>query len=145
MAQSVTTVVKAVEDVYAKAPPLPKGARDFLYSVTPWISLIFGILTVLGSLSAFGLSAVFSPFASMGGGAGFAAGLMIASALGIIQGVLMVAAFPGLRKGALKGWTLLFWAEVLGIVASAVLISVTGAVGGLIVLYLLFQIKSYYK
>ena len=135
MAQSVTSVVKAVEDVYAKAPALPKGARDFLYSVTPWIALIFGILTVLGSLSAFGLSAVFSPFAQYAGGTGFAAGLMIASVLGIVQGVLMVASFPGLRKGQLRGWSLLFWAEVIGIVSSAVLISVAGVLGGQTFLY----------
>lgn len=145
MAQSADSIVKAAEGVYAKAPALPKGARDFLFSVVPWIALIFGILTILGSLSAFGLSAVFSPFAQVGGGTGFAAGLMIASALGIVQGVLMVAAFPGLRKAQIRGWSLLFWAEVLGIVSSVVLISVAGAIGGLIVLYLLFQIKSYYK
>lgn len=145
MASQVDSVVKTVEGVYAKAPALPKGARDFLFAVTPWIALIFGILTILGSLSAFGLSAVFSPFASYSSGVGFAAGLMIASALGIVQGVLMVASFPGLRKAQLRGWNLLFWAEVLGIVSSVVLVSVAGVIGGLIVLYLLFQIKSYYK
>ncbi len=140
-----TNIIKSVEDVYAKAPALPKGARDFLYSATPWVSLILGILTVLGSLSAFGLSAVFSPFAALGGGSGFAAGLLIASAIGIAEGVLMVVAFPSLRKGVLRGWNLLFWAEVLGIAGSVALFSVAGVIGGLIVLYLLFQIKPYYK
>ena len=146
MAQTNSTaIVKTVEDVYAKLPALPKGGRDFLYTVAPWVALIFGILSVLGSLSAFGLSAVFSPFAAMGGSTGFAAQLLIASALGVVEGVLMVVSFPSLRKGVMKGWTLLFWAEVLGIVGSVVLVSVGGVIGGLIGLYLLFQIKSYYK
>src|SRR6185295_11317489 len=104
MAQASTKeVIKTVEDLYAKVPSLPTNARDFLYKVTPWVTLIVGILAILGSVSAFGLSAVFSPFAAMGGSAGFAAGLMIAAALGIVEGVLMLVAFPSLRKGEMKG------------------------------------------
>ncbi|EKD86011.1 MAG: hypothetical protein ACD_37C00530G0001, partial [uncultured bacterium] len=140
-------VVKTLESYYSKAPSLPVGAREFIVSITPWLSLIFGVLIVLASLSAFGLSAVFSPFATVAGGAGYATGLMVAAVLGIAQGVLMVVAFPSLKKRVTRGWMLIFWVEVIALVGSFVTLNVSSVVMGVIVaviaFYFLFQIKPY--
>ena len=138
-------VINSMGDMYAKVPSLPKGATDFLVVIVPWISLVFGALMILGSLSAFGLTAVFSPFSAMSQGAGFAASLMIIAVVGIAQGVLMLVAFPSLRKNKEKGWNLLFWSEILGLVSVIVGLSIGGVIGALIGFYFLFQIRSYYK
>lgn len=138
-------VVGYMEDAYAKLPSLPVGAKEFVVTITPWLSVIFGLLLVLASLSAFGVLAVFSPFATYAKGAGFAGALLLVAVLGIAQGVLMMVAFPPLRRKAMKGWTLLFWSEVVGLVGSVLSISVTGVIGALIAFYFLFQIKSYYR
>jgi len=145
MAKTSDQVVGYMEDVYAKLPSLPVGAKDFVVSIAPWLSIIFGILIVVASLSAFGLVAVFSPFATYSGGAGFAGALFLTAVLGIAEGGLMIFAFPSLRKQVMRGWTLLFWSEVLGAVSAVVSLSIGGVIGALIAFYFLFQIKSYYK
>lgn len=138
-------VVGYMEDAYAKLPSLPVGAREFLVTIVPWLSVIFGLLLVLASLSAFGVLAVFSPFGAYSNGAGFAGSLLLIAVLGIAQGVLMMVAFPALRRKAMRGWTLLFWSEVVGLVGSVISLSVAGVIGALIAFYFLFQIKSYYR
>lgn len=59
---------------------------------------------------------------------------------------LLLAAYPGLSKRSHKGWDLLFWSEIVGLVGAIVSTAiVTGVIGALIGLYLLYQVKSYYK
>jgi hypothetical protein len=138
-------LINSLADVYSKLPVLPKGAKDFIVVITPWISLIFGALIILASLSAFGLTAVVSPIAALSSGTNFAAALMLTAVLGIAEGVLMLVAFPPLRKGQSRGWVLLFWSEAVSLVSAVVGFSVTGVIGVLIGFYFLFQIRSYYK
>lgn len=143
--KNASSLVVSVEKAYAKLPPLPVGVKDFVVLVVPWLAIVFGVLGVLAALSAFGLSAVFSPFVAMGGGVGFATGLIAASIIGLIQSVLMVFAFPGLLKRKVNGWNLLFWSEVLAVLGAVISISLVGVVLALVWFYFLFQIKSYYK
>lgn len=136
---------KPLEDLFAKAPALPASARDFLVSLAPWISLIFGVLLVLVSLGGLGIGSFLAPFA-MYAGVGNAMFLMVASIIGLVQGVVMVLAFAPLKKRALAGWNWWFWAEVLSVVASVIRFDLVGAViGALIGFYILFQVKSSYK
>jgi hypothetical protein len=139
------TVVVSVENVYKKLPVLPKGVREFVVAVAPWLAIIFGILGILGSLAAFGISTVASPFIALGGGLGLATNLIIATLLGLVESVLMVIAFPSLLKRKVFGWSMLFWAEILAVVAGVVTLSVYSVIVALIWLYFVFQIKSYYK
>jgi hypothetical protein len=145
MAQKENTVVVSVENVYKKLPSLPKGVTDFIVAVTPWLAIIFGILGVLGSLAAFGLSTVASPFVAIGGGVGMATSLIIASIIGLIESVMMIVAFPSLLKKKMFGWMLLFWVEVLAVVVGLINLSLYSIIVALIWFYFVFQIKSYYK
>ncbi len=141
--------VHTMEQWFAKAPALPKNARDILVKVMPWIALIFGVLGILGAIGGMGLLAATSPLAVMGGadtvssyGTGF-----IASLIWLGSSVLLLAAYPGLKSHSYKGWKLLFWSEVLSLVGAIVSISsiLSGLIGALIGFYILFQIKSHYK
>ena len=146
--------VKPLEVQFAKLPSLPAGAREFMVTVAPWVALILGVLSLLGFVTALlGMGAVggLAPYAGMGYGYG---GLFwIPLIFGLIEGVLWVLAFQPLRKHSVRGWNLLFWVFVLGLVGSLLSAGFYFSTFGLlwaliwlaIELYLLFQIKPSYK
>ena|SRR6185437_13162610 len=146
MAKSTkTNYLDMMEEWFSKLPPLPKGGKEGIVTVTPWISLIFGILGILASLGGLGLLTAFSPLVLMGGGLNGAFGSILAALLGLIASILLLAAFPGTKSHKMKGWQMLFWSEGVNLIAAVVSVSITGIIVSLIVFYLLFQIKSYYK
>ena len=139
---------KILDNYYVKFPVLPKGADEFIVSVAPWLALVFGILAILGGISAFGFGSFLTPYAAMFGPGGYAA-FLLSSLVILAEGVLMLWAFSSLRKRALKGWNLMFWTLVLSILSSVVSLSVysivSSVIGALIGYYFLYQVKSYYK
>lgn len=138
-------LIEMVEKQYSKLPALPKNWTEVIVKITPWISLIFGILGVLTALAAFGIFTVAAPFMAMGSGVGVASGNIVASVLWFVSSALMLASFPGTRAAKMSGWRLLFYSEVANLASSAVIFSVSGVLGALIVFYILFQIKNHYK
>ena len=133
-------LISALDEVFQKLPRLPKSATDVLVNIAPWLALVFGILGVIGGLSAIGIS----PLALFGGvNASFV--VLATGVAAIVSSVLMLMAFPKLKKRAYKGWELLFWSEVISAISAVLSISVGSVFGVLIGFYLLFQIKSYYK
>ncbi|MFH1186570.1 MAG: hypothetical protein V1697_00150 [Candidatus Levyibacteriota bacterium] len=146
MAQSsLDSLTNSIEKMYAKFPPIPKAWRDVIVSIAPWLALIFGVLGVFGSLSAFGISTVLSPLVVLGGGIGTATSLIVVSVIGLVESILMLIAFPSLLKRIMLGWKYLFLAELLGIAASVINFTLAGVILGLVWLYFLFQIKPEYK
>lgn len=134
-----------LEEWFKKLPALPQNAVDVLYSIAPWIALVFGIIGVLGAISGFGALTFLAPFAAMGGASSYY-GMGIVSTVGwLISSVLMLLAFTGLKAGKIAGWNMLFWSEVVSVVASLVAFSLGSVVGAAIGFYLLFQIKPKYK
>ncbi len=140
---------KALDDSYAKLPALPKGATDFIVNIAPWLSLIFGVLSILVGVSAFGFLAVLSPFAAVAGAGAYAITGLLSSLVLLVEGVIMIVAFPSLKKRGQRGWNLLFWSLILSVVSSVLSLNVFGVVqsvvGALIGYYFLYQMKSYYK
>lgn len=134
-----------MEDWFMKLPALPKGGRDGLVTITPWICLIFGILGVLAGLAGFGILTAFSPFVAMGGGLMHAGGTLISAALGVVASVLLLMAFPGTKAQKMQGWKLLFWSEAANALGAIIALSLPGVIWSAVAFYLLFQIKSYYK
>lgn len=142
--QKNTDTMKQVEDMFMKLPPLPKSAKDLIVSITPWLSLIFGLIGVLGLISALGVFTGFAPM-MMWGYAGRSGFDMISIVISLIGSVLLLASFPGTKAQKLSGWKLLFYSEVVSTVASLIAFNLGSIVVALIAFYLLFQIKSYYK
>jgi hypothetical protein len=138
-------LIGMVEEWYAKLPPLPKKWTEVIVKITPWISLVFGILGVLTSLAAVGILTVLAPFVAVGAGVGAASNGLIGGVLALVSSALLLAAFPGTRAKKMSGWNFLFYSEVVSLVANIVAISLGGVVGSLIGFYILFQIKSHYK
>jgi hypothetical protein len=133
------------EYLVKKAPPLPESAKEFLVNFGPWISLVLGLMMLPVVLAALGIGAVLSPIAMMAGvrvGPGYWLGPIVA----IGQMGLQFAAIPGLLKRQLSGWKLAFYGTLVGGVYYLVGLNfISLIIGTGLGLYVLYQIKSYYK
>jgi hypothetical protein len=133
------------EYLVKKAPALPETVKEFIVKFGPWISLVIGIMLLPLILAALGLGALFSPVAMMAG-VRFGAGYMLSMLVAGVQMVLQFAAIPGLLKRQLAGWRLAFYGALVGGLYSVVSVNILGLVIGTgLSLYVLYQIKSYYK
>lgn len=143
-ASNANSIISTVEQWFKKLPNLPKNIQEFIVMVAPWAALIFGILGVIGGISALGLFSAYSPIVM--GMTYYNSGVgMVSLLLGLASSVLLLMAFPGLNKKKMGGWNWLFWSEVVSVISAIVIFSVGGIVFSLVGLYLVFQIKSYYK
>ncbi|PIQ72655.1 chromate transporter [Candidatus Roizmanbacteria bacterium CG_4_10_14_0_2_um_filter_36_35] len=129
-----------------KAPfQLPAGAKEVIVKYGPWITLILLILALPAILFTFGLGTLVAPFAFLGGmkaGVNFGIGMIFSAVVLVIEAI----AIPGLFKRAVSSWRLMYYAALLGGVESLISFNLRGLIIGTgISLYILFQIKSYYK
>ena len=126
-----------------KAPvQIPDNAKEWLVQYGPWIMIVVLVLTLPMLMLALGLGTVLVPF----GGVGYATGFGVV-ALGLIVEIgLTVVALPGLFARKMSGWTLLFYARLVSFVANVLAGAIVSAlVGGVISLYVLFQVRLLYK
>ncbi|KKQ23535.1 MAG: hypothetical protein US40_C0013G0020 [Candidatus Roizmanbacteria bacterium GW2011_GWC2_37_13] len=129
-----------------KAPfQLPSGAKEAIVKYGPWITLILLILALPALLFAFGLGTFLAPFAFLGGlqaGVSYGFGMVFSAVILVLEAL----AIPGLFKRKLSAWRLIYYGALLGGVQSVLSFNLGGLVIGTgISLYILFQIKSYYK
>jgi hypothetical protein len=126
-----------------KAPfPIPDQLKEILVRFGPWIALVLLILSLPVLLLAFGVGTLFLPFA----GGPYARTFGYPTILVLIEMGLLVAALPGLFARKMSGWTLLFYSQMVSILSSLLYGWVVNALlGGLISLYILFQIRSLYR
>ncbi|MFZ2255360.1 MAG: hypothetical protein WAW59_04900 [Patescibacteria group bacterium] len=72
--------------------------------------------------------------------------LIVAMIVLAVTTALYFMAFPKLQKNQKSGWDLLFWAELVSIVGAVLGGFAIGQIlGALIGLYLLFEIRTYFK
>lgn len=141
---SLDKYIDSVETYYDKLPSLPKGGRKFTVTVLPWIALIFGALGVLGAILGLGLSSYFPSYAIISGSNVIGASTT-SLILGLISSVFLLMAFPGLRKKKEKGWRFLYYSEVVILISSIVVFSVSEILVTLLGFYIIYQVRSYYK
>lgn len=137
-------LIAPMEEAFAKLPPLPKGVKDFIVTILPWLALIFGLLGVLVALAALGILTFLAPLAAIGN-VNQTTALTIGLILGMISSVVTLVSFPGLLSKKITGWNLIFLSVVVGVISSIEAIFIVGIIVSLIEFYILFQIKSYYK
>ena len=128
-----------------KAPSIPKEWKELIVKIAPWLSVIMVVVAVPAALAIFGLAAMFSPFAYMAG-VGYGTGFTFSWIFTLAIMVLEILAIPGLFKRTKSAWYLLFYATLLGAVQNLVIFNLGGLIiGTLLGLYILFQVKEYYK
>lgn len=134
------------EYLVKKAPfTIPDKWKEAIVKFAPWINLILMILALPALLALFGIGAFLAPSSYLGGlrtGMAYTLGLIVAS----IAIVLNALAIPGLFKRTRQGWMFVFYATLIGVVENAIHFNIGNLIiGSLLSLYMLFQVKSYYK
>jgi len=131
------------EYLVKKAPVLPKGGRDFIVQVAPYLALLSAILGIPALLAVLGLGAVMTPFAWV---AGARTGIFwFFWAVGLGQSVLSALAVKPLFAKQGHGWRLMYYSQLLSLVSVFRYVSLGGLAVTLISLYLLYQVKSAFK
>ncbi|HEX7017969.1 MAG TPA: hypothetical protein VF209_03625 [Patescibacteria group bacterium] len=141
-----------IEEPFKKLPHLPEGITNFFATIAPWLVGLGGLLNIVSGLSSIlnsgnmGMFGWVAPLVQVS-----PAYFVITGVLQIIVGVISLAAFNPLRERALRGWMLVFWTTMLGVVQSVVAIAfnfgnIVGVIiGTLIGFYILFEMKREYK
>ncbi len=152
-AKGVLSQLEAILDEYmvTKAPfALPQEVKEFIVKVSPYLVIIFAVMALPIIFAAFGLTAILSPFAMMGGyryGFGWGFGATIGLVFSVITFIIEIIAVPGLFKRTKGAWTLLFYASIVSLIGSIISLTgiVSGLIGAVIGWYILFQVKELYQ
>lgn len=121
---------------------LPDQLKEMIVRFGPWIAVVLLILSLPVLLFALGIGTLFLPFA----GWAYATGFGYLTLFTLVEIGLLVAALPGLFARKMSGWTLLFYSQLVSIVASLLGGWIVRAIiGALISLYILFQVRSLYR
>lgn len=156
-----------LNEVFAKqAPALPSNGKKALVQYLPWISLIFGVISLYtvyvvwhwAHLANNLINYANSISAAYGGPAVASNRLTLGVWLGLavlaVEALIYILAYPGLRDRKKSGWDLLFYALIINVVYGVVIMFTDyGGVGNLIWTiigsaigaYFLFQVRDSYK
>ena len=138
------------EYLVKKAPSIPKEWKEVIVKFGPYLTILGVVMGIPAILALLGAGTILAPLGFVGGmmtgrpflGAGFIINVLFLGVMIVLQGL----AIPGLFSRSKKAWTFLYWSALVGVVQNIVSFNVGGLViGGLISMYILFQVKEYYK
>ncbi len=140
-------IEEEIGKVYAKITfHLPTGLKEFIVKFGPWITLILMVIAIPAMLIALGLTAVFTPVAMMYGRVHSGGMYFITGAISLFALILEAMALPGLFKRQIGGWRLILYSILVSAVGSLIAMDFGSLIiGTLLSLYVLYEVKSYYK
>ena len=128
-----------------KAPQLPANIKESIVRFAPWITLVLILLSLPAVLVLFGMGRLLTTWSYIGGvqyGMSYTISLIILA----VSLVLEALAIKPLMTSSKRGWNLVFYSTLLGIVSNIIWFNPGNLIiGALVPLYILFQIRSYYK
>lgn len=143
---------------------LPKAVREWIVKASPWLALIGGILSLWAAWSFWQAGHYVNRLvdwantlsAAYGGTTVTHLGLMwyLSLVVLLVQALLLLLAFPGLRDRKKNGWNFIFYSSIVAVVLGVVQLFVSGygfgsllgsLIGAAISMFILFQVRSYYK
>lgn len=158
---------KKLDEVFVKNSPvqLPKGFKDWLVKYGPIIGLVFGIIGLFTALGLWKTAHTVNVLVDSVNelsrlyGTGETVDKLnlwfyLAFASILVQSIIAIVAYPGLKeRSKARGWNLLFYSQLIGIVCglfSSIYYGnlfnfVTYLIGVVIGLFFVFQIRSYYN
>lgn len=133
-----------------KAPAIPTAGKEALVKFAPYLAILGVILMIPTILAVLGLSAILAPIGLIGGamtGRPFLGlGYLINVVFSVAMLVLTVLSINPLFKRERKGWLYMFYAVLLGGVESLLSLNLVGLIINTgLSLYVLFQVREYYK
>jgi len=146
---SLSQLEKTFEEYFGKkAPALPQNIKEIIVKIAPYLSILSAILVVPSIFLLFGLGGLATTLAPLGGA--YAVTQLPTMWIGILilipAVILNVMAIPGLFERKILAWRYMYWAQLINAVSSLIQFNILGGVISLAIgLYLLFQVKSFYK
>lgn len=158
----------SLNEIFVKhAPDLPKGGKDFLVTILPWLTLIGGVLSALSVWWLYDwahtvnrvadyvneLSRTYGVDTTIGTSR-WSVGIWLALIVLVITALLYLMAFSPLRNKQKAGWNLLFYTLILNVIYGFVVMftdygNVGSFIGSLVGFtiggYLLFQVRNRYS
>lgn len=142
--------IKKIQDVcdlylVKKAPALPLNVKEFIVKYGPYIMIAMMVLSLPAIIALLGLGTLLAPVAALGGtkfNIMYVVSMVFTFAIFVMQGL----AISPLLKRSVKGWNILFYANLVSAVHSLINMDLVSLViGTLISMYFLFQVREYYK
>ncbi len=129
-----------------KAPSLPGNVKEGIVKYGPYLVLVGLLFSIPSVLALFGLGSMFNSIGLLSFSPKLSLAYQLSLAVMLVGLVLEVMALPGLFQKSKKSWNLMYYS----VLVYALHYIFTQNIGGLVIgtllsLYLLFQIKSFYK
>jgi len=159
MKESIKKLEDMIDGWLKPLPHLPADWRKWISENIWWITLVGVILDGFAALAIYQTASYVNQFSNLlsavgaANPSGWTFPMMVSIALFVLTAVIMAMAIAPLRVMNKKGWDLLFLATIVSVVASvfnygsgSIVMSVIGAaVGAVIGMYFLFEIRSHFK
>lgn len=144
--KKISHSVDIIGNFFDKFPALPKKWKENIVKIVPYFALIIGILGILYGLDGIRQLITSSPLSYIDGTSDYIVGL-IATIIYLLASIVLVMAYPPTKSKKYMGWNLLFWSEVFNLIGGILTFSsiVSLVIWALIVFYIIFQIRPYYK
>ena len=128
-----------------KAPfQSPAHIKEAIVKYVPWVNLVLLILLFPVILAVLGLGTLLVPVGFLGGiGAGF--GYTITIILSIVALILRILALKGLFARKRSGWVFTYYGNLTNVLLNIFSFSIFGLLFDALFLFILFQVRSYYK
>ncbi len=132
-------IEKPLGDFFAKLPKWPQSIIDFLVRYFPWILIIISVISGLFIVTSLGLVTFFSVASPIAG----AATMLILILYGI-QAVLGLLGGLRMLSGSKQGWDFALYSVLVAVIANIIEFSIGGLFGDFLMLWALFQLRSYF-
>jgi hypothetical protein len=137
---------KMLSDLFSKLPALPAKAKEVLVKLAPYFAIIGIVLSLPAILALLGLGALGGSLMAATGSWGYAGSGMLAIVFAVVSVVLLALSVKGLFARSASGWQYLYYNTLVGAAYSLIRVDIAGFVIGTgISLYILFQVRSYYR
>lgn len=164
MHEKVGGLEKWLDGIYAKAPALPVGAREWIAQNAYWLAAIGGVLGLWGAYSLWQVAQwgsrwtqyandVANYYGTISATNAFTPVVWVTIIVAVAQSVLLLMAVGPLKAHRKNGWNFLFYSGLLNVVVAGLYLfsssygfgSTLGALIGCVIgFYFLFQIRSYF-
>lgn len=162
MKESIKKLEATIGGLFKDAPPLPKNAKATLVNIWPWLALIFGIVQLFAVMGLWRIVSwtnqvedAFSAFyPTVYQHSSFdKLVIYLAMVVLLVDAVILLMAFPELKKRARRGWDLLFLGSLINLAYSIISVFIDnrgmsslilGLLSSAIGFYLLFQVRDAY-
>ena len=132
-----------------KAPAVPEHIKNTLVSLAPYLAIVTVVISAPALFALLGIGSMMSPFSEFSD-AGYMMQyrftFMIGAGALLVSAVFAALAIQGLFKREMKAWRLMYYSSLISFVATVLQGSLmSGLVGLIIGMYILFQIREKYR